>query len=321
MKKATLFLIAVILSVGLFAQKITALTEATAASGESLLLVRDGSTGNVIKKITKDNLLSDYSSVDDLALKLSIANGTTTGTLTTANIKIGSAGEVLSKAALDDDGYLTFFDENGDSLSQHTNDADKQQISDIAMMIGDAPQDYKAIKSIGAGIAGKTLFSDGGESLSLTDGRVYYVLVDIYEAATIANVNFIQVTAGNYTADENNYIGLFTVDGDTLTQVAITANNGNLWKGTAGSFQTAAFVTPYEATAGVHAIGFIYSSSAQTTAPQIAGAGNVGYMITGLLPNHIALVEYVATQTALPATYVYTGTNNPGTTAYMTLSE
>jgi 3-polyprenyl-4-hydroxybenzoate decarboxylase len=267
------------------------------------------------------NFVDATSSVQDqLDDKLAIANGTTSGTLTTANLKIGSTGEVLSKALLDSNGYLTFFDADGDSLTVHTNAADQTPVEDVAMMIGDAPQDFKAIESIGASVSGKTLFSDGGETLSLTDGRVYYVLVDIYEAGTISNVSFVQTTAGDYTADETNYIALFTVDGDTLTQVAITANNGNLWKGTAGSYQTAAFTTPYSATAGVHAIGFIYSSSAQTTAPQIAGSSNVGYMITGLLPNHIALIEYVAAQTVLPATYVYTGTNNPGTAPYFILN-
>jgi hypothetical protein len=267
------------------------------------------------------NFVDVTSSVQDqLDDKLAIADGTTSGTLTTANLKIGSTGEVLSKALLDSNGYLTFFDADGDSLTVHTNAADQTPVSEVAMMIGDAPQDFKAIESIGASVSGKTLFSDGGETLSLTDGRVYYVLVDIYEAGTISNVSFVQTTAGDYTADETNYIALFTVDGDTLTQVAITANNGNLWKGTAGSYQTAAFTAPYSATAGVHAIGFIYSSSAQTTAPQIAGSSNVGYMITGLLPNHIALIEYVAAQTVLPATYVYTGTNNPGTAPYFILN-
>jgi hypothetical protein len=302
MKKAILFLIAIIFSVGLFAQKITALTEATAASGESLLLVRDGSTGNVIKKITKDNLLSDYSSVDDLALKLSIANGTTTGTLTTANIKIGSAGEVLSKAALDNDGFLTFFDVNGDSLSQHTNDADKQQISDIAVMIGDAERDVLSLQSLGAtSIKGWSISTGTGENQSLYDGYALYQMVEVFEDDTITGIQVVMGVAGDYTADNNNYVALFSVSGGTYTQVAISANNGDLWKATANTIITVAFTAPYVATKGVYAVGMMYNSSAETARPQFAGENVKSLILSAQMTNSNHLCAYLAAQTAFPA--------------------
>jgi hypothetical protein len=93
--------------------------------------------------------------------------------------------------------------------------------------------------------------------------------------ATITGVKFYQMTAGSYTADQTNQVGLYSYSGGTLTLVASSANNANLWTGTANTYITAAFSTPYVAAAGQYFVGFVYNSSAQTVAPAIRTAGSL----------------------------------------------
>jgi hypothetical protein len=93
--------------------------------------------------------------------------------------------------------------------------------------------------------------------------------------ATITGVKFYQMTAGSYTADQTNQVGLYSYSGGTLTLVASSANNGSLWTGTANTYITAAFSTPYVAAAGQYFVGFVYNSSAQTVAPAIRTAGSL----------------------------------------------
>ena len=60
MKKLLLLLMSFAIFIGINGQKISNLTEATTAPTGSLLMVRQGTTGNLIKKITVDNLLLNY---------------------------------------------------------------------------------------------------------------------------------------------------------------------------------------------------------------------------------------------------------------------
>jgi len=70
MKKLLLLLMSLAIFIGINGQKITNLTEATTAPTGSLLMVRQGTTGNLIKRITVDNLLLNYITSTDTALML-----------------------------------------------------------------------------------------------------------------------------------------------------------------------------------------------------------------------------------------------------------
>ena len=71
MKKLLLSLMSLAIFIGMNGQKITNLTEATTAPSGSLLMVRQGTTGNLIKRITVDNLLLNYITSTDTAAMLS----------------------------------------------------------------------------------------------------------------------------------------------------------------------------------------------------------------------------------------------------------
>jgi hypothetical protein len=138
------------------------------------------------------------------------------------------------------------------------------------------PEDIalEIIDFLGSTIKGGTLgpppFLNSGPSLSLTDGQIIWGIAKIYKKGPITGAKFWQQTQGNYTADNNNKIGLYTYDGaGVLTKVAETANNGDLWKGTAASTQTVPFTATYDANIGLYFTATIYNQSAQTTAPTI----------------------------------------------------
>ena len=74
MKKITLILFGMLFCSMIYGQtgtRITQLTESTSADDNSLLMIREGSTGNVIKKITKANLFDGLITEDDTASMLS----------------------------------------------------------------------------------------------------------------------------------------------------------------------------------------------------------------------------------------------------------
>jgi hypothetical protein len=109
-------------------------------------------------------------------------------------------------------------------------------------------------------------------SLAMTDGQIYLSAYYLPFSATITGAKWFQITAGVYTADNYNGIGLYTYSGGTLTLVASSTDDGTIWKNTGA--QSKAFSSPYSASAGVYYIGFLYNSSAQTTAPSLVGAQN-----------------------------------------------
>ena len=113
-------------------------------------------------------------------------------------------------------------------------------------------------------------------SATLSDNTLLLYALEIQLISiTCTSVRFFQWTAGSYTADQNNRIGLYKLVGTTYTLVASIANDANLWVNTSGSVVTKTFDTPYVAPANEQLyIGFLYNNSAQTTAPLIQGVNS-----------------------------------------------
>jgi hypothetical protein len=123
------------------------------------------------------------------------------------------------------------------------------------------------------------------------------------KAATITGVKWYQSVAGNYTANNYNGVGLYTYSGGTLTLVASSTDDGNIWKATSNTWSSKAFSATYAAAAGLYFIGEVYNSSAQTTAPSFGGtvqAVNAGVVVADFT-NSAKLVGLLAAQTSLPA--------------------
>jgi hypothetical protein len=149
----------------------------------------------------------------------------------------------------------------------------------------------------------------GTTSSGLLDNRCYFQAVWLPEDATITGVSWIQSIPGNYTADGYNGVGLYTYSGGTLTLVASSTNDGNIWKPSIGAWGKKDFSTPYVATAGLYFIGALYCQSAQTTAPNLAVASaaiQAGQM-TQDFTNSAKLSGFLNSQTSLPSSQASSG--------------
>jgi hypothetical protein len=155
-------------------------------------------------------------------------------------------------------------------------------------------------------------------AVGLADNQVWWAPIILGSAQTITGIGFLQGVQGVYTADGENRLGLYTLSGGTFTRVALTANDGNLWKGTAQTEQRAALTTPYSAAAGVYWVVGIYCQSAQTTAPSVGaypGLGNAIYSSTGLTGG-ARTAGFISGQTSLAATYTGATVTNTANQIY-----
>lgn len=104
-------------------------------------------------------------------------------------------------------------------------------------------------------------------------------------------------TAGVFTGNNNNYLKLYSYSAGTLTEVATTANDENIWK--SSGFIQVPFSVSANLTRGAYYLGFLYCNSAQTTAPQ-ARVSNVTIPSFGET-NSAAFFLQRNSQTSLPA--------------------
>lgn len=154
----------------------------------------------------------------------------------------------------------------------------------------------------------------------LTDGQAKYTAVYLSTNQTITGVKWFQINQGVYVADNTNNVGLYTYSNGTLTQVASSSDDGNIWKATGSAISSAAFTQQYTATAGLYFVGYIYNSSSATTTPSISvyalGQANAG---SGDFTNSAKLVGTLASQTSQALSQVMSGLSNTATVPWMAL--
>lgn len=159
-------------------------------------------------------------------------------------------------------------------------------------------------------------------SFNLVDNRMELAAVWLPVAATLTGVKWWQAFQGVYTADNNNKVGLYTYNGSgTLTLVASSANDGNIWKAGTQNFASKAFSSTYAAAAGLYFIALLYNSSAQTTAPGLV-AGPSSYVASGGsvdYTNNAKSMGMVTGLNDLPATQAMSGVSQYGIPIYMAL--
>ena len=127
------------------------------------------------------------------------------------------------------------------------------------------------IKAYTIGCPFPTLATSGQ---TLSGGVGTYTAVYIHTTTTITGVKFQQFTQGNYIAANYNGVGLYSTSAGTLSLVASSSNDGNLWKGASNSFQSKSFASTYSAAPGIYYICALWSTSSPTTSPAISFAGS-----------------------------------------------
>lgn len=184
----------------------------------------------------------------------------------------------------------------------------------------------KVFQALGSEMKAQTVgmsVTNATASLTMPDARAYFTAVWLSDARTITGVGWIQQTAGSYTADATNQIGLYTFSGGTLTLVASSTNDGDLWKASSNTIGKKAFSSTYSAQPGLYFIGMVYNSSAETTAPVIRRVTNAAphpsffnfdftnsAKISGLLDAQSSLPSSVAmssitTNSNMPYVFIY----------------
>lgn len=132
----------------------------------------------------------------------------------------------------------------------------------------------KGLQALGSTIKGVTIgityTLQGNYGIALENTAVVMSAIYIGAPTTLNGVKTIMKTQGAYTASGYNGVGIYSVSGGTLSLVASSADDGNIWKAGSGNVITKAFSSPYVAAPGVYYAALIYNRSAETTPPQIA---------------------------------------------------
>jgi len=152
-------------------------------------------------------------------------------------------------------------------------------------------------------------------NLTMTSQRSYWSLVYLPVATTLTGVKWKQVTAGNYTANNYNGVGLYSISGGTLTLVASSTDDGNIWKTTSGTIGSKAFSSTYAAAAGAYMVVALHSSSANTTSPVIAALTGASGFVNQVwdFTNSAKSAGLISSLTALPSpTQAFSGITTSG---------
>lgn len=161
-------------------------------------------------------------------------------------------------------------------------------VSDVQIQINYANMEntVNVLRCMGSDILALTMNSYGVPptvSRNMTDNAGDYAAIYIPRTMTITGARFFMQVQGNYTADQNNYVALYSYNASTgvADRVAISDNNGDVWKATLRSFFSVPFHDQYIAAPGVYFIGVLYNNSAQVTAPALLY--NTGYATSAML--------------------------------------
>lgn len=168
--------------------------------------------------------------------------------------------------------------------------------------------------ALGSGIVGfpigKNLVNlwNNASGSGLTSATSRWQAVYLPVAQTITGFAFRMITQGVYTASNENRGGLFTWSAGTMTSVASSTNNGNLWKAAVANIVKEPFTTTYAAAAGLYFVNILYNSSAQTTAPSIGiGTAYPAGSNTNDYTNNGCLAYQLGSATTLPSTQAASG--------------
>jgi len=154
---------------------------------------------------------------------------------------------------------------------------------------------YKAM-TLGAAPVGNHTVSTMG------DGQLRLIAVYIPEKVTITGVVFAIGRQGDYTADNNNKVGLYKETAGNISLVASCANDGNLYKASVNTLVTKAFSSTYAATPGIYYVALLYNESADATIPQVfADNYTAGPFSTLDFTNSNRFCATLSAQTDLPA--------------------
>lgn len=128
--------------------------------------------------------------------------------------------------------------------------------------------------------------------------------ITVYNPVKITGVKWYQQTMGSYTANNYNGVGLYSYLNGTLTLIASSTNDGNIWKAAGGTWVSKAFSSSVTISPGIYFVLSLYCSSAVVTAPAIGGT--MAYISAAWstldFTNSAKFMGFKSTITSLPST-------------------
>lgn len=172
----------------------------------------------------------------------------------------------------------------------------------------------QVIRALGSGLKAQTFglnLALANTAFTAADGTLRFTAVYLPKAEILTGISIVIRIQGNFTADANNKLGLYSYNAGTLTKVAESANDPNtIWKSAANAFVKVPFAGgTYVAAPGVYFVAMLYNNSAQTTAPVIAGGVNMNNAIQATLDftSSAKISSTLAAQTDLPSAQAMSG--------------
>jgi len=167
-------------------------------------------------------------------------------------------------------------------------------------------ENYEAYAALGGGVKAAAidiLPTQATSAATFTDSQLRIVALFINKPQTLTGVKLWVRTQGSYTGDQNNKVGLYSYSGGTLTLVASSTNDADLWKASANTYQSIPFSSTYAATPGIYFVATLWNASSTTTAPAFGGVTLTNAAMADLgFSNSAKLYGLVNTQGDLPST-------------------
>jgi len=150
---------------------------------------------------------------------------------------------------------------------------------------------------------------------SLVIGRQILTPVYLSTPTTITGVKWFQARIGNYTANNYNGVGLYSVSGGSLTLIASSTNDGAIWQTFAtGTWGNKAFSSPLPNLAS----GTYYASALYNYSAEVSPNGAPQLQTISISPLIFQVFDFtasrfnctLASQNTLPNPLTLSGTNN-----------
>lgn len=229
------------------------------------------------------------------------ANGIASGDITNWNTAYGWGDHSLA-------GYLTSITNITGNSGTATTLQTARKINNVSFdgSIDISVDTYLlAIQAMGSTIKAQNIdgkLADASGAISVATGRVYFVAVYLPVATTITGFKWKQYVTGNYTANNYNGGGLYTYSGGTLTLVASSTNDGDIWKATVNTIGNKAFSSTYSAAAGLYFVAVTYSASSAVTPPSLGSlVPSSSVNIVNDFTNSAKSSGFISSLTALPS--------------------